>query len=90
MEDHIEHAPYPLLHEAVFELKEAGLKLDVTRWVPRLTQSVKDREIDLPNQNNLLCIINQKLILNKLLATHTRNLDILISRISSLTGFSYG
>ncbi len=40
MEDHIEHAPYPLLYEAVFELKEAGFKLDVTRWVPRLTQSV--------------------------------------------------
>ncbi len=40
MEDHIEHAPYTLLYEAVIELKEAGLKLDVTRWVPRLTQSV--------------------------------------------------
>ena len=32
--------PYRLLYEAVFELKEAGFKLDVTRWVPRLTQSV--------------------------------------------------
>ena len=30
----------PLSYEAVFELKEAGFKLDVTRWVPRLTQSV--------------------------------------------------
>ncbi len=33
------------LYEGVFELKEAGLKLNVTRlnvtrWVPRLTQSV--------------------------------------------------
>ncbi len=28
--------------EAVFELKEAGFKLDVTRWVPRLTQSVME------------------------------------------------
>ncbi len=37
---HIEHAPSPLLYEAVFELKESGFKLDVTRWVPRLTQSV--------------------------------------------------
>ena len=35
-----EHAPYRLLYEAVFELKEAGFKLDVTKWVPRLTQSV--------------------------------------------------
>ena len=32
--------PYRLLYEAVFELKEAGFKLDVTKWVPRLTQSV--------------------------------------------------
>ena len=31
---------YPLLYEAVFVLKETGFKLDVTRWVPRLTQSV--------------------------------------------------
>ncbi len=36
----IEHAPYRLLYEAVFELKEAAFKLDVTKWVPRLTQSV--------------------------------------------------
>ncbi len=28
------HAPYSLLHEAVFELKEAGFKLDVTRVGP--------------------------------------------------------
>ena len=33
----IEHAPYPLVYEAVFELKEAGFKVDVTSWVPRLT-----------------------------------------------------
>ncbi len=37
---HIEHAPHPLLYEAVFELKEVGFNLDVTRWVPRLMQSV--------------------------------------------------
>ena len=34
-----------MLYEAVFELKEAGIKLDVTRWVPRLTQSVTDKVI---------------------------------------------
>ncbi len=28
------------IHEAVFGFKEAGLKLDVTTWVPRFTQSV--------------------------------------------------
>ena len=27
--------------ETVFEFKEAGLKLDVTTWVPRFMQSVK-------------------------------------------------
>ena len=37
---HIEHAPYSLLYEAVFELKGAGFKLDVTRVGPKLTQSV--------------------------------------------------
>ncbi len=42
--DHIEHAFYSLLYEAVFELKEAGFKLNVTRVGPKLTQSanVKD------------------------------------------------
>ena len=29
-----------MFYIAVFELKEAGYQLDVTRWVPRLTQSV--------------------------------------------------
>ncbi len=29
-----------MLYEAVFKLKEAGLKLDVTRVGPKLTQSV--------------------------------------------------
>ncbi len=29
-----------LVLEAVFGFKEAGLKLDVTTWVPRFTQSV--------------------------------------------------
>ena len=46
MEDHIEHAPYTLLYEAVFELKEAVFKLDVTRWVPRLMQSVIGKYIN--------------------------------------------
>ncbi len=36
----IHHAPYSLLYEAVFELKEAGFKLDVTSVGPKLTQSV--------------------------------------------------
>ncbi len=40
MYDHIQHAPYSLLHEAVFELKEAGFKLDVTRVGLKLTQLV--------------------------------------------------
>ena len=31
MDDHIEHAPYSFLYEAVFQLKEVGFKLDVTR-----------------------------------------------------------
>ncbi len=32
--------PHNWVHEAVFGCKEAGLKLDVTTWVPRLVQSV--------------------------------------------------
>ena len=30
-----------LVLEAVFRFKDAGLKLDVTRWVPWFVQSVK-------------------------------------------------
>ena len=33
-------APYSLLYEAVFDLKEDGFKLDVTRVGPKLIQSV--------------------------------------------------
>ncbi len=32
------------VHEAVFGFKEAGLKLDVTTWVPRFMQSVLEKE----------------------------------------------
>ncbi len=32
------------VHEAVFRFKEAGLKLDVTTWVPRFMQSVIVKE----------------------------------------------
>ena len=35
-----QNAAYSLLYEAVFELKEAGFKLDVTRVGPKLTQSM--------------------------------------------------
>ncbi len=34
------HAPYSLLYEAVFELTEAGFKLNVTRLGQMLMQSV--------------------------------------------------
>ncbi len=36
------HTPHILewVYEAGFGFKEAGLKLDVTMWVPRFTQSV--------------------------------------------------
>ena len=40
LEDRIEHAPYSLLYKAVFELKEAGFKLYVTRVGLKVTQSV--------------------------------------------------
>ena len=34
------HENMNLVLEAVFGFKEAGLKVDVTMWVPRFTQSV--------------------------------------------------
>ncbi len=35
------HTLYNRVYAAGFGFKEAGLKLDVTMWVPRFTQSVK-------------------------------------------------
>ena len=40
---------YTWVLEAVFGFKEGGLKLDVTMWVPRFTQSVL--------MNNLSCYV---------------------------------
>ncbi len=36
----VTHMPKNWVHEAVFGFREAGLKLDVTMWVPRFVQSV--------------------------------------------------